>query len=290
MNKFIDYLKQQAYSNQTIQGTERKAKHYLRWLSKENIEPNEVIKSDVMGYIQHRRRKGINAPNLRNYLNAIRIYYNYLLDNQEIDKHPIPKIEIKGERSYQLYHILEPTELNALYNSLKSETELERRNKAIAGILIYQGVTTGEIQKLELNDLDLRKGEIEIPETKKSNGRILTLEPSQLIELYEYVNQVRAAILERKREPTNKLFINFYRGNQLETAFTEIHKRLKECNPRLKSLRHLRASVIVKWLRQYNLRQTQYFAGHRFISSTERYQQSEMQGLTEEINQFHPLG
>jgi integrase/recombinase XerD len=40
----------------------------------------------------------------------------------------------------------------------------------------------------------------------------------------------------------------------------------------------------------YNLRKVQYMAGHRFISSTESYQQSEMEGLTEQINKFHPLG
>jgi integrase/recombinase XerD len=31
-------------------------------------------------------------------------------------------------------------------------------------------------------------------------------------------------------------------------------------------------------------------AGHRYISATEAYQQSEMEGLSEEVNKFHPLG
>lgn len=54
--------------------------------------------------------------------------------------------------------------------------------------------------------------------------------------------------------------------------------------------KQLRASVIVKWLRMYNLREVQYMAGHRYISSTESYQQSDMEGLKEEVNKFHPLG
>ena len=52
----------------------------------------------------------------------------------------------------------------------------------------------------------------------------------------------------------------------------------------------LRASVIVKWLKMYNLRKVQYLAGHRYISATESYKQNEMEGLTEEVNKFHPLG
>jgi integrase/recombinase XerD len=56
------------------------------------------------------------------------------------------------------------------------------------------------------------------------------------------------------------------------------------------SAKQLRASVIVKWLEIYNLRKVQYMAGHRYISATEAYRQNEMEGLTEGVNQFHPLG
>jgi site-specific recombinase XerD len=52
----------------------------------------------------------------------------------------------------------------------------------------------------------------------------------------------------------------------------------------------IRASVITKWLRIHNLREVQYLAGHRFISSTESFMENDMEGLKEEINQFHPLG
>ena len=60
--------------------------------------------------------------------------------------------------------------------------------------------------------------------------------------------------------------------------------------PGIVNVRQLRASVIVKWLKLYNLRKVQYLAGHRYISATESYQQSEMEGLTEEVNKYHPLG
>jgi integrase/recombinase XerD len=70
----------------------------------------------------------------------------------------------------------------------------------------------------------------------------------------------------------------------------ELLLKLRKQNKTVKNTKQLRASVIVKWLRQHNLRQVQYLAGHRYISSTEAYQQNEMEGLTEEVNKFHPLG
>ncbi len=40
----------------------------------------------------------------------------------------------------------------------------------------------------------------------------------------------------------------------------------------------------------HDLRKAQYLVGHRDISSTEGYLQNDMEGLREEIQQFHPLG
>jgi len=36
-------------------------------------------------------------------------------------------------------------------------------------------------------------------------------------------------------------------------------------------------------------RETQYMAGHRYISSTEAYQQNELEELSEEVGQYHPF-
>jgi integrase/recombinase XerD len=59
---------------------------------------------------------------------------------------------------------------------------------------------------------------------------------------------------------------------------------------KIKNLNQIRASVITKWLKIYNLREVQYRAGHKYISSTESYLQNDMEGLQEEINMYHPLG
>ncbi|MGB3342779.1 MAG: hypothetical protein WBA61_02595 [Aequorivita sp.] len=53
---------------------------------------------------------------------------------------------------------------------------------------------------------------------------------------------------------------------------------------------HYGASVITIWLGQYNLRKVQYLAGHRYISSTERYLQNDLENLHEMVNNFHPIG
>ena len=55
------------------------------------------------------------------------------------------------------------------------------------------------------------------------------------------------------------------------------------------STKQIRASVITHWLSQYNIREVQYMAGHRYISSTERYQQDDLENLHELIESLHPI-
>jgi len=60
-------------------------------------------------------------------------------------------------------------------------------------------------------------------------------------------------------------------------------------NQKVMNIKQIRASVITNWLGQYNLRKVQYLAGHRYISSTERYLQDDLENLHEIVNNFHPI-
>ena len=68
-----------------------------------------------------------------------------------------------------------------------------------------------------------------------------------------------------------------------------IMKKLKKTNHKVINVNQIRASVIVNWLSQYNLRKVQILAGHKYISTTERYIQEDLKQLQEVINNYHPL-
>jgi integrase/recombinase XerD len=109
------------------------------------------------------------------------------------------------------------------------------------------------------------------------------------MDVYEYAMQVRPRILAKTGHQTEKFFVSLEScSNKLRLDY--LMQQLRTQEPKILSMHHIRASVIVKWLRQYNLREVQYLAGHRNISATEHYKQNEMEGLSEEVNQFHPLG
>ena len=126
----------------------------------------------------------------------------------------------------------------------------------------------------------------------------MVLEAHQIMDMYDYVLNVRnqIATLPAKRktqqqQKTDKLFIgdggNCY---SMSNFVTQLMITVRKLNPQVLNAKQIRTSVIVKWLKMYNLRQVQYLAGHKYISSTESYLQNEIEGLKEEVQQYHPLG
>jgi integrase/recombinase XerD len=128
-----------------------------------------------------------------------------------------------------------------------------------------------------------------VPGTKKSNSREIELKPFQLMEFMEYINEVRPNILRETDKATEQLLLPIGKSFKLHNTIGRLAKELKEINNSFTDIKQIRSSVIISWLKQYNLRKTQYLAGHKYISSTERYVQDDLESLHETVNNFHPF-
>ncbi len=211
---------------------------------------------------------------------------NYRLENI------IEQINIKGVKQEVIHNILTSDELEDLYYSYQTQIGnplARKRNKIMLGLLVYQGLTTSNLQKLQVENIQLYKGKLDVLGTKKSNGRLLEIKPWQLMELMEYLGEVRPKILEQTNKETEQLFLPLGTSFKLQNSLAKITKELKAINHKFIDVKQIRTSVIVNWLKQHNLRKVQYLAGHRYISSTERYQQDDLESLHKTINTFHPF-
>ena len=75
---------------------------------------------------------------------------------------PASDIQIKGIKRKRLYHILEPHELQKLYNDFKAESPKQRRNKVMFGLIVNQGLKTEELDRLKVKDVNLRTGKLNV--------------------------------------------------------------------------------------------------------------------------------
>jgi integrase/recombinase XerD len=287
---FNHYLKKQGLSTNSIASCETAVNLFLNWMKKQSIEPEQGSYADVLAYMKYCQKNGTTQRTIQNYLCMIKHFYDHLIEQKQIEVNPVTGIKVQGVKRKSLYHIFKPEELHAIYNSYQDESLKGKRNKIMLSLLVYQGVKTEELIKLEVRDVKLKEGKIEIPGGLRSEGRILKLESHQVLEFYDYVNNTRKEILTKSGQQTDKLFVSIEGGESLDSCMHRLLFWVKRKNKLVTNAKQLRASVIVKWLKMYNLRKVQYLAGHRYISATEAYRQNEMEGLTEEVNQFHPLG
>ncbi len=295
MNKtFTHYLKKEGYSQSTIHYHQQVLSTFQLWAATENVASEAVTYNDILAYLQHRQHQGTGKAGLSRYLTAIKHYYDHLIEQGIATSNPVQNIKLQGAHRKKLYDILSPSELQSLYQHFAQSTYPDEwrksRDVAIIGLVIFQGLTTTDIKQLHPNDLQLKEGLIQINRTRRSNERTLKLEVTQLMDLHHYATAGREKLLNKILHTPERLFFTTGGKADMSSALNQMVKRLQRIDPRVQNIKHLRACVITKWLKKYGLRKTQYLAGHRYLSSTEKYKINDLEGMQEEINQYHPLG
>jgi site-specific recombinase XerD len=315
MENFKKYLESRGLSRQSLESEYRQLIYFLNWCEDANTEPEQATHRDLISYINHRKKRGtrgepgrtIKQITVQKYMGSIKHYFNWLIKREIRADNPVRNIDIKGIKRKSLYDIMKMAELEALYENFKipnpendpnqnrnwfnTQILTAKRNKVMLGLMIWQGASTRDLQRLSTQDLKLREGKIYLAGSRKSNERELKLEAHQVLDLMEYTLETRKALLAIHGKPTEQLIINNGPGaNKLNNAMSYLIKKLHELNPRVSSTKQIRASVITHWLKIHNLRETQYMAGHRYVSSTESYLVNDLEDLSEDITRFHPIG
>jgi integrase/recombinase XerD len=303
LGDFERNLAKRGYEVNTIRQMINYTAYFFNWKEKQSVD--QVQYNDLLSFIEGCRTDGDSTKLINRKLLAIRKYYEYLQLNDKTIKNPANGLYLKGNRKGIPKDLLENEELKQLYEGYPVYDLRTARNKAILSLLINQALTTGELIQLEPGHIKLRSGKIEIPGSRHSNGRILKLESHQILELQEYLTQTRPAILQAIKEniswPGRKakrpdfkkldtqLFTSMNGSGCIKNSLLHFTKALKLINPKVKDIKQLRQSVIALWLKEEDVRLVQYKSGHRYVSTTERYQATNLEDLEEALKQYHPL-
>ena len=218
---------------------------------------------------------------------SVRHYFSFFqLKNKEA-ANPAAGLYLKSSRKRLVSGIVSFDKLEQLYQNYQIMDARTLRNKVILSLLVYQGITTDELHHLETEHVKLREGKLKIPGNKRSNGRVLHLQAFQVLDLQEYLLTVRPKLTSEK---DGQLFLSMEGNPELKNSLHHLFRALKKVEPQISNANQIRQSVVTYWLKNHNLRQVQYMAGHKYVSSTERYQQNNIEDLQKEVNKYHPLG
>jgi site-specific recombinase XerD len=310
---FISYLEGINHTSKTIYKELKSVEQFFAKVKKEDLQ---VTKPDVLKFLEYlKNKKGLQNTTRRHFLTAINHYFTFLLQNSEISTNPCNFLKIRGQKRKTLYKTYSAEELETLfdnychffvrnvdYSRYRCRQQIEisalsrERNVLILSILTNQGVTTGEIEKIEIGDVNLIKATIKIKGGLHSNERTISLNATQIGLFMHYLQNIRPQLLEYQTKESEKLFLLLPRGSNpkvynetLNNVFFKITTQLQSIDKQFINFKQVRASVITFWLKTQGLRKAQYLAGHRYVSSTESYKQNNLDNLIDDINKMHPF-
>lgn len=275
MKQFKEYLQAEKGLSPATTATYAFALEKLHtWMKREGLTAEILTYRHMLGYVKQRLLRGDSKRDVNQGLTAARHYFEYLIHTGLTDYNPATNLYVRGGVRRLPHGLLERRELDMLYHATGG---LQR--KVLVGLLVFQGLSVGELQSLEPGHVDLEQGLLHVPATRKSNGRVLRLEEPQLGPLREYLDGCDQGALLTAPEG----------GRDLTNVLMLLMEKLRRTNPAVRNATQLRMSVISHWLKNRDVRVVQHMAGHRHVSSTERYRQDRLQSLQRDVESFHPL-
>jgi integrase/recombinase XerD len=282
---FETYLQNKRYSPGTIHSYTLHEKSFAEWLASQELTGEQASYNDVIAFMRDMQQAGKSKKTVRDMLNVLRHYFAYLIMEGQRQDNPAAGLYIRGIIRKLPANLLSMEELEALYGQYQLQLHVDREKKLMLGLLVYQGLQTEEISRLEAGHIHLREGKVFIKGGRKSNERWLSLQAHQVLELQQYLqaNRFKEGAFLARGSRVNASKIN------ISNRIRHMTLQLRQLNEKIINVNQIRSSVITHWLSLYNLRQVQYMAGHRYVSSTARYQVLNMGDLQSELQKHHPM-
>ena len=280
-----NYLESQGLSAGSIRRYGKIIERFESWREAEGMPLSLISYSDLLAFVKSLSTYSRSYQS--QHLAALRYYFGYLQSNGKVSHNPATGFILRGPKRRAPHNLISQAQLAALYEAYPAEKPVQ---KAMLSLILFQALRREELAVLTPDQVELRKGQIRIPATRRANARTLKLAAHQVLDLSTYLQDIRPKLLAALPKPTKKLFFAPKGSNRIDHMLAKIRAQLKETNPAVHSFGQIRQSVITEWLRTGELRDVQYRAGHKYVSSTERYRVEQLEKLQKQLNKYHPLG
>jgi len=283
---FEQYLQEKRYSPHTIHHYRLYADVFTDWLTQEQLTGAQATYNDVIAFMRYLSEQGKTKKRVHSQLNVLRHYFTWLISEGKREDNPAAGVYVRGIIRKLPGNLLTMEELEEVYRRYQLQLNIDPAKKIMLGLLIYQGLQTEEITRLEPAHIHLKEGKLFVRGTSYSNERWLLLQAHQVAELQEYIRtnpSKEGLFLARPvRKDASK--------RNISNRMRHMIRQLQQLQPKITSANQIRGSVITSWLQRYHLRQVQYMAGHKYVSSTERYRVLSSDDWPSELQKHHPMG
>jgi integrase/recombinase XerC/integrase/recombinase XerD len=229
----------------------------------------------------------LSKPSVARKLAAIRTFYRYMVEREEVDQNPADLIS-SPRKAVTLPKVLKQEQVVALLERIPAGGPLEVRDRALFELAYSCGLRSEEIVNLDLDSVDFDAEQLRVI-GKGDKIRLVPIgEPAQKA-LDKYLAAARSALATRPDQPA--LFVS-KTGRRLSSSDVRRRLRLWLRNASLSSgisphaLRHSFATHLLEG--GADLRTIQELLGHSSVSTTQVYTRVESTRLRRQYGQSHP--
>ena len=277
----------QNYTGQTVNSYMFAINHFIKL----NPKCKRYKYHHIVAYMEEISQKQSNSKYRVTILSALKKYYDYLVVSGYRNDHPCKRLNIKvnSNQAIQTQDLFTGEALMLLMNHNNRYKYLDDRNNVLLSLLIYQGLTSQEITKLEVKDVDLDAGTIRIKASTNLNGRTLELVAKQMILFSKYIGETRSKMLMGQ---TDKLILTkLGKPIKVDSIHAVIEPLKSLFSDKNLSPKAIRMSVICNWLndKKLPLEKVQQLSGHKWPSTLAKYLKTNSNEEVELINRYFPI-
>jgi site-specific recombinase XerD len=255
------FIKRKNYSACTVKNYMSTLRQFILWI---DVPVEQVSNKKLLSYIDHLLSRRLSPKTINCHLDSIRGFYNYLIDEEQVQMVSPVKRGYVLRLSKPLPRYLRDEDVIQLFSVIKN-----RRDRAIFMLMLRCGLRVEEVAKLTMSAIDFVRSQLFIFEGKGRKGRIVYLSQDAKTALEDYLNA-------RPSCRTKRVFLVEERPHREQPISVRgIQKRMEHYARKagLKAschqLRHTMATQLLN--ADADLVSIQDLLGHTRIKTTQRY-------------------
>ena len=258
---FRRHLKRRNYSPHTVKYYLNIIKQYVIWV---DVALELATPEKVDMYIDHLLRKRMNPASINLYLAIIRVFYDYLKYEENVDLiNPVNRNRrLRVPRP--LPRSLRDQEVEKLFGAIKN-----KRDIAMFKLMLRCGLRVEEVSNLTLGVIDFKRRRLIVQQGKGGKGRVVYISN-------DAHDALKAYLKLRSGNRTKRVFLvekGTYKGQAISVR--GIQKRIEyyakktRINVSCHRLRHTMATQLLN--AEAEVETIQDLLGHNWITTTQRY-------------------
>ena len=282
---YLQYLKlERGLSENSIAAYRRDLDDFFSYIKVKN--PGSVDTGMVSRYINHLTATGKKPATIARRISSLRQFFSYLLDNVQIKINPIQSYAAPKIARYHP-HYLSPEEITLIIESIETDTNIGKRDRAIFELLYGSGLRISELCNLKKSDIEYEASFVKV-QGKGNKQRLVPLSGFAREALDKYLS------LEDNNlhEQVSQFLFNTRLGSKFSRVglWKMIRKRVmlagitKKVTPH--TFRHSFATHLLEG--GADLRVVQEMLGHADISTTQIYTTIDRDYIIAEHKKYHP--